>query len=176
MTVGGTGKVIDRPWHGYIDTLQTRDHLDSNEPVALLAQVLQALPDGFTVVLDVKDDQPLQVLDQVHGILSQFAHKNLDIYLGVWREDFAIHARKTFADSPHIRVTLITELCTQDQLNSSLYDAFNLDVTQIHADIVQGAAELGKNVLLWTCNSESDIAKAKALKVQGILTDDPTSV
>lgn len=176
MTVGGTGNVIDRPWHGYIDSLCTKEEIKSGneqcEPVALLSQVLECLPEGFTVVLDVKDDQPLEVLDKISEILSAYHQKRLVIYLGVWREDFAHHARKLFHESA-VMITLIAEVCTTNNLKSPLYDAFNLDVTQIQPEVVQEAAQLKKPLLLWTCNSAGDIAKAKSLNIQGILTDDP---
>lgn len=180
MTVGGTGKVIDRPWRGYIDTLTTKFKDDSTlEPVALLSQVLELpLPPKFTIILDVKDDQPDLILVKVHEILKSKSNqcKNLDIYLGVWIDEFALKAREIFSDSPEIKITLITEICTETQLNSSLYDAFNLEISQIEPEIVEMAAKLGKKVFLWTCNSEAEILKAKSLNVEGILTDDPTSI
>ncbi len=170
----GSGRVDEHPWHGYIDGLKTKG-TDTPEHVALLSQVMAYLQekDDFTLVLDVKDDQSLTVLDELAGVISG---NKFRIYLGVWRDDFALHARSLFPPGNSVLLTLIAESCTPEQVQSPLYDAFNLDVDQITEQVVKDANKLGKDVLLWTCNSPDQIAKAKLLKVQGILTDDPLSV
>lgn len=172
----GHGKVEDRPYFGYIDGLKTKG---TDEPVALLSQVFDFLkslnkPD-LSLVLDVKDDQNLIVLDLLKEFLDDSNDTGLKIYLGVWRQDFALHARKLFSNN-RVLVTLIAEECTIDLINSDLYDAFNLDVDKIRPEIVNEAKFLKKNVLLWTCNTEEQISKAKELKVEAILTDDPFKV
>ena len=177
----GTGKIEDHPWHGYIDGLKSKG-TDTAEPVALLSQVLEyllssAVPDGFVLVLDVKDDQSLKVLDELKNLLENVYHdysSKLCVYLGVWREDFAQYARTLFKPNGSLLLTLIAEECSPSSLK--LYDAFNLDVDRITKEIVLEANSLGKNVLLWTCNSSEKVAKAKNLSVQGILTDDPLSI
>lgn len=175
----GSGRVEDHPWHGYIDGLKTKGS-DTAEPIALLSQVFDylmspAVPSGFVLVLDVKDDQSLSVLDELKGLLENYSDysKKLRVYLGVWRDDFAQHARSLF-DNTGPLLTLIAEDCPVEKI--PLYDAFNLDVDRITEEIVKTAASLGKDVLLWTCNSTEQVAKAKKLAVQGILTDDPLSV
>ncbi len=171
----GQGRVEDRPFAGYIDGLKTKG--ETGEGVALLSQVFEHLiQPGLSLVLDVKDVQSLRVLDLLKRFLDSRRVDGLRVYLGVWREDFARHARALFprqTQKPTVLVTLIAEECTVDLLRSDLYDAFNLDVDRIQPEIVQEAAELGKDVLLWTCNSFEQIWRAKGLKVQGILTDDP---
>lgn len=179
MTVGGSGRVEDRPWNGYIDQLKTVG--GSDEPVALLSQVLEFLStrqsSQFILVLDVKDDQSLAILDELKTLLDSHSYSNqyqsLKIYLGVWRPDFALHARQVFPRSDPIILTLIADEIDLQTVQSPLYDAFNLDVERISQEIVREAAKLGKHVLLWTCNSEEQINKAKELNVHGILTDDP---
>ena len=174
----GSGRVDQHPWHGHIDGLKTKGS-DSAEHVALLKDVLDyllttAVPSGFIVVLDVKDDQSLQILNELKILLDTLPNysERLRIYLGVWREDFAHHARSLF--HKNLLLTLIAESCTQNDLQ--FYDAFNLDVDQVTEDVVRAARQQGKDVLLWTCNSVHQIAKAKQLQVQGILTDDPLSI
>lgn len=179
----GSGRVEDHPWHGYIDGLKSKG-TDKAEPVALLSQVLDYLlspevPHGFILVLDVKDDQSLTVLDELKKLLENdnnnyFEYsKKLLIYLGVWREDFAQHSRDLFKTSktPPL-LTLISEECPNSS-SFPLYDAFNLDIDRISEEIVKEVNLLGKDVLLWTCNSKEQVDKAKKLKVKGILTDDP---
>lgn len=181
MTVGGTGRVDERPWDGYIDKLKTVGAPD--EPVARLHEILAFLCSNerhqahspFVVVLDVKDDQSLLILDELKAVLSGFPawHSVLKIYLGVWRQDFALHARQVFSPADGLILTLIADEVDLPTVQSSLYDAFNLDVERVTEEIVQEAAKLGKDVLLWTCNSEDQIKRAKALNIQGILTDNP---
>lgn len=179
MTVGGTGRVADHPWKGYIDQLKTKG--DDNEPVALLHQVLKFLlqlerrPSPIVLVLDVKDDQSLSILDELKLLLEEFSNwkEKIKIYLGVWRHDFALQVRQVFPASDPIILTLIADFVDIETVRSSLYDAFNLDVDGIGEDIVREAGKLGKDVLLWTCNKKEQIEKAKELKVQGILTDNP---
>ena len=178
MTVGGSGRVGDRPWNGYIDQLKS---VGADEPVALLSQVLELLCSSFgkdcksqfILVLDVKDDQSLSILNELKVLLDQFWNQNIKIYLGVWRLDFALHARQLFPPSHPIIVTLIADEADIQTIQSPLYDAFNLDVERVDEEIVREAARLGKDVLLWTCNSGEQIKRARELNVQGILTDDP---
>ena len=182
MTVGGTGRVADRPWIGYIDNLKT---VGAEEPVALLSQVLEYLcathgrQSPFILVLDVKDDQSLLILNELKLLLvllesafSNWQHL-LKIYLGVWRQDFALHARQVFPRSDPVILTLIADEVDLQTVQSPLYDAFNLDVDRVTEETVREAAKLGKDVLLWTCNSQEQLKRAKGLNVQGILTDDP---
>lgn len=175
----GTGLVSEHPWHGHIDGLKTRNS-ETPEPVALLSQVfdylLSVVPVGFALVLDVKDDQSLSVLDELDRLLQKYPNyqEKLRIYLGVWRDDFTLHARSLFTAPSAPLLTLIAERCELSQM--ALYDAFNLDVDQITPEILKEAACTGKDVLLWTCNSAEQVDKAKALQIQGILTDDPLSV
>lgn len=176
MTVGGSGRVDDRPWNGYIDQLKTKTVGGLDEPVALLSQVLEFLStrkSEFALVLDVKDDQSLTILNELKTLLDSRPNKFLKIYLGVWRQDFAIHARQVFPRSDPIILTLIADEVDLQTVQSPLYDAFNLDVERVTEGIVKEAAKLGKDVLLWTCNSQEQIKKAKELNVHGILTDDP---
>lgn len=181
----GTGKIEDRPWQGYIDGLKTKG---TNEPVVLLSQILDFLqehaatrPQPIHLVLDVKDDQKLKVLDELKLLLAEYPaiYESIRIYLGVWNQEFASHARSLFpkpSPSPQPLLTLIAETCPPGLIHSHLYDAFNLDVDRVDRDIVEEARKAGKDVLLWTCNTASQITKAKELAVQGILTDDPLAV
>lgn len=200
----GAGRVIDRPWNGYIENLRTVLCEDSNvfnkqvsspsdTPVSLFKDIFNYLlttdhlhskaSTPFILVLDVKDDQPLQVLDHLKIILAQdfpVWSQKLLIYLGTWTIEFAKHAKSVFDRTDcntwhpdHFRFTLISESPSLDDLNSPLYDAFNLDVNQITPGIVEMARSFNKDILLWTCNSEEEIGKARSLSVQGILTDDP---
>ena len=173
----GTGKISDLPYFGYIENLKTRG---TGEPVALLFPVLEYLTKKdrpIILVLDVKDDQPLQVLDELKDVLARVSREgNLCIYLGVWREDFAIHARELFGEGGVLFNTLIAEKCTVELIRSPLYDAFNLDVDGVTSEIVQEAAALKKDLLLWTCNTPEQVSKAKAFNAQAILTDDPTII
>lgn len=175
MTVGGSGRVEDRPWNGYIDQLKTVG--GTEEPVTLLSQVLDflaaTLQSQFILVLDVKDDQSLTILNELKKLLDSHSNKFLQIYLGVWRQDFALHARQVFPRSDPILLTLIADEVDLQTVQSPIYDAFNLDVERVTEEIVKEAAKLGKDVLLWTCNSQEQIKRAKELNVHGILTDDP---
>ena len=145
MTVGGTGRVADRPWNGYIDQLKT---VGADEPVALLSQVLEFLFNSakdrktpFILVLDVKDDQSLSILDELKTLLDSHQCPTIKIYLGVWRQDFALHARQVFPRSDPIILTLIADEVDVETVQSPLYDAFNLDVDRIDGEIVKEAAK-----------------------------------
>ena len=178
MTVGGSGKVCDRPWNGYIDSLKTKGSL-IDEPVALLSQILQylsILPNPNPIlVLDVKDDQSLQILDELVKLLQNYNLKRCKIYLGLWRDDFALRARQ-LCSNLNVIITLISDECNINRVNSDLYDAFNLDVDRVSEEVIEEANKLGKDVLLWTCNTSKQINRANELNIQAILTDDPTKI
>jgi glycerophosphoryl diester phosphodiesterase len=183
MTEGGAGNVIDRPWYGYIENLKT---ISSGEPVCRLQDVLSylSLPNESSarfLVLDVKDDQPVEILSHISKLLlSHTIPANLVIYLGVWNEEFALEAQRVFSSSfaPSyglaFKLTLIAESCTEDQITgSSLFHAFNLNVDTVTDKVFEAAKLADKDVLLWTCNSEKQIEKALKSSCRAILTDDP---
>lgn len=170
----GSGRIEDQPYFGYIDGLKTKGN---GEPVSLLSQVLDYLKTidqgNLYIVLDVKDDQSLQVLECLKSLGIQNASSV--IFLGVWNDEFAQKANELFppAAHPNLLVTLIAEEPTSQQITSNLYRAFNLNVDNITEDAVKEIKDQGKKILLWTCNAKEQVDRAKALNVDGILTDDP---
>ncbi len=179
----GSGLIAQKPWHGCLDQLRTKHDSFPGEPITTFAAALSALisktttsKNRFTVIIDVKDDQNISVLDALSRELKKLpAEHNLEIFVGCWCDEFMIHA-KQLSMPAGTRFTWIGEVLTSERATNSLYDSFDVNIDELVAAPLQEALNLKKDVFVWTCNTDEQIAKAKQLQVTGILTDDPKLV
>lgn len=182
----GSGRVCDHLWQGEIDKLCTKsDNKNHNNlPVSLFSEVMNEIlthpivkerHEPFMIVIDVKDDQEIGVLDvlarELKTILAHSNANKLQIFIGTWTDEFTKHARSVMPVGVHF--TWIGEQFTQERVDCSLYDSYNVDVDGLCLNTRMAAQLAGKPVLVWTCNSPQQVAVAKALSVDAILTDDP---
>jgi phosphatidylglycerol phospholipase C len=179
----GHGLIAAQPWTGCLDRLLTKHDDFPGQPIATFAAALQSLlhktsenKNKFIVIIDVKDDQDMAVLDALARDLSALlptAH-NLEICVGCWCDEFTQHLRTLFPlPSSQIRFTWIGEELTADRAACQLYDSFDVNIDLLSTAARQEALKQGKAVFAWTCNSADQVEKAKQLQVTGILTDDP---
>lgn len=180
----GSGRVCDHLWHGDIDRLKTKSSDHPNLPVSLFSAVMnellshpiiQSRSQPFMVVIDVKDDQEIGVLDvlskELEAILAHPNANKLEVFIGTWTDEFTKYAHSVMPVGVHF--TWIGEEFTKERVQCSLYDSYNIDVDGLCLSTRLLAQKAGKPVLVWTCNTAQQVAVAKAFSVDAILTDDP---
>lgn len=167
----------ERNWLGDVEHVRFTDHPAT--PLTRLPDLLHYLRAAppcapLTVIIDVKDDQPIAVLGLLLRDLTALPPPaSVDIYIGVWCAAFLHEARRLF---PAHKICWISEGCEDGQPDKpGLIDAFDLELDCLS---LAGLARIRTlhpraKVFAWTCNSPQQVALAHALHVDAILTDDP---
>lgn len=176
----GSGLVCDFPWNGHVENLKTRG--EGNLPISRFrdiysflsaSDIIAARSEPFSVVIDIKEDQSLHVIDVLADELRglDFRAANLTVFIGVWTDEFAQRARDVMP--PNVRFAWIGKDFSIERTHCGLYDSYNVCVDTITTEAVQEAQMLGKPILVWTCNAEEQVRRGRDLQVNGIITDDP---
>lgn len=179
----GNGLIASQPWKNGIDQLKTKHDKYPDLPVTTFSDAMQALlvktasfKQKFAVIIDIKDDQEIRVLDalaaELAALLPAESGHNLDIFLGCWCDKFTEHLRALTLPAG-VHVTWIGEGLTVERSTHNYYDSYDVNIDLLEAEPLQKAREQGKTVFVWTCNEREQVDKAKGLGVHGILTDNP---
>lgn len=187
-----SGLIKDRNWFGDLESVFTKSpHCSPNTiPITRFDEILTYLytsirkgliGEGFEVILDVKDDNDMIILDDIHKALetSGLLETSLTFFIGLWAREWVTRSNELWpSPQKNIFITWIGEEFTPEIIDS-LYPActaFNIDHQLLSIRLMQKVRSLPVKLFAWTCNKPKSIALAKALEVDSILTDDPTSV
>ncbi|CAB4377656.1 PLC-like phosphodiesterase [Rhizophagus irregularis] len=175
-TTNGTGLIEDRNWFGYIEYLR-----NDNEPIALFQDVLDLLKqeenkDVF-VILDIKEDSKIEILDVMADIIhSNFPYNfTSQLYLGIWTLDFLERARKVLPEFPVSFISSDINEAREDFFDK--VENYNIEYPFILSDktgFVNLIKRKGRNLFVWTVDDTNDIKKCVEFgEIDGILSDNP---
>jgi glycerophosphoryl diester phosphodiesterase len=199
MTLNGSGLIAESNWIGYGEQLKTRRKKDDPKPeppVTLLETVLVFLEElsarlsepgneanshgskqPFIVIIDVKEDQPIAVLgllaEQLRRHPTLLSSSSIKLHVGVWTEQFWQEAVRVLpAECSRTWINEGPEIghCGKD-VDSYDIELNALSLRQIRTLRQQSAPSA--QIFVWTCNTAQQVQVAKALGVDGILSDDP---
>ena len=184
-TTNGTGLVADLPYHNGISNIRTKE---GDQPVPLLKDLLDVLLNPpyhqCDVILDIKEDNPIAILDKLHKLLLTCNFHPKRIILGVWNLAFLLEAKRLFSDNHEIM--LIHEHwpprstpslpIPEDSLTSNMIDIFSIDwdaLKDASFSAIRRIHETHKVLFVWVLNSIVDFKAAKFLEIDAVITDRP---
>jgi len=168
-TTNGSGVVRYVHWKGYVDRVFTRWHSTvTSEPVPLLSQVLELLElyPHVSFLLDIKDDNDPLIMEYLVKELKPYSHLLDRLLIGVWDDHFFVLLKKLL---PNVKSSFIG--ITYGSAQPSDYDNYNLNFGYITSDDVNAIHARNRTVFCWTLNKEEEWVHAKAIGIDGIITD-----
>lgn len=177
--------VSDLPYHGYIDHLRTKNE---SQCIPLLKDLLNSLLqppyDRCTVVLDIKEDNPIAILDKLQAILSIHDFTPERLILGVWNQEFLFKAKELFANRHQIMLihehwppkSTSSLAIPEEALASDLIDIFSIDwdaVKKAPSQVIDRVHQAHKLIFVWVLNSTADIEMARTAGFNAVITDCP---
>ncbi|ORX50567.1 PLC-like phosphodiesterase [Hesseltinella vesiculosa] len=182
-TTTGTGAVGEQDYFGGIDQLTTKDQA---QPIARMNDVLDLLlepttPDDMWMIIDIKYDNPLAILDAVHDLLKEekyAVHTEVlqqRVVLGIWHPDFLTKVRELFGDA--YKVCFIgASLSGARRHFINKVDYISLAFAALNDDdgraFIGEAHSHGQKVLSWTINYVEQMHACVLWGVDGIIGND----
>lgn len=180
-TTTGQGKIGEVNWHGYIDGLKTKV---GDQPIPQFRDVLNLLlrihetkPDLYMMV-DIKFDNPVEILDAVHKLLeSEYADKlpilKKQLTIGIWHVDFLPTTQKLFGDFRKVFIGLSLAAARKHFMHAA--DMMSMPFAALAGSdgqaFIQEAHAAGKKVATWTINDVNMMHTALTWQVDAIVGD-----
>lgn len=134
------------------------------------------------LLLDIKVDNQLQIIEALEETLkstnSDMSFWASRIVLGIWHHKFLPYCETYLPQLPITHIGLHTHYARSHFLHHPQISSFNLQlyslVTASQQRFIKEAHALGKPVYVWTVNDERSMRYCMHLKVDAILSDDPS--
>lgn len=183
---GKPGNVWDQDFHGDggMSQFTTVDAPHTKMPT--LRQVLHLIAReewrGKWLLLDIKVDNQVQIIqamsDTIRGINPDMSFWRDRLVLGVWHHKFLPSCRRYLPDLHITHIGLHTSYARRYFLRNPQVSSFNLQlyalVTASQQNFVAEAHALGKQTYIWTVNDAESMRFCVKIKVDAILSDDPS--
>ncbi|KAI8141191.1 PLC-like phosphodiesterase [Fennellomyces sp. T-0311] len=179
-TTTGTGKIGECNWHGYIDSLTTKT--EPPQPIPLFRDVVKlmlrqdVIDKKMYMIIDIKFDNPLEIMEAVHTLLKTEFGDHMDtlarqLVIGIWHVDFLPKAQEIGFPICFIGLSLTAArkhfLHTADYLSIPFAALVDSDG---HA-FIEEAHALGKRVVTWTINDVEQMHECLVLGVDAVVGD-----
>lgn len=183
---GQPGNVWDQDFHGPngMSSFVTVDEPHSKMPTLKEVLILMTRKEWSDrwLLLDIKVDNQVQVLeairDSLEAVNSDMTFWASRLILGIWHHKFLPYCETHLATLPITHIGLHTSYARSHFLRNPQISSFNLQlfslVTSSQQNFVREAHALGKQVYVWTVNDEQSMRYCIHLKVDAILSDDPS--
>ncbi|KAI9485638.1 MAG: PLC-like phosphodiesterase [Benjaminiella poitrasii] len=184
-TSTGTGAVHDQMWHGYIDNLTTKTSPPQpiprfNDVVNLLTQPKISSTCGLYMIVDIKYDNPIEILDVLADLLNNYLKTYPQLadmlIIGIWSLDFLKKAKTLFPQFKLCFIGLSLSAARTHFINT--VDCLSLPFAAlVNADgqsFIKEVHEQNKKVFTWTINDPGQMKTCVIWKVDGVIGDDVT--
>lgn len=142
----------------------------AGEPVATLDDMLSAAKGRIDLMIELKSSGREQNLVQetltliaAHGMEKQCVIASMDVTL----------LKQVKVLAPEMQTVLISVLLLADEYALKDVDAYSVETTALNINLVVQAHLQGKQVHVWTTNSEKTIDRVLSYDVDGLITDNP---
>ncbi|KAG2228163.1 hypothetical protein INT45_009209 [Circinella minor] len=179
-TTTGTGKVGDVNYHGYIDGLVTKTKPPQTIPlfrdVVKLMLRQDVIDKKMYFVVDIKFDNPIEIMDKVHKLLKTEFGDHMDtlarqLVIGIWHVDFLPMAQSIGFPICFIGLSLTAArkhfLHTADYLSMPFAALADSDGKAF----IEEAHALNKRVLTWTINDVEQMHQCLVMGVDAVVGD-----
>lgn len=183
---GAPGNVWDQDFYGPkgMSTFRTVNEPHSKMPT--LTEVLALMTEkewsDKWLLLDIKVDNQVQIIEALRNTLDATnpytSFWTNRIILGIWHHKFLPYCDSHLPKLPISHIGLHTSYARSYFLHNPQVSSFNMQLsslyTQSQQNFVTEAHGLGKQVYVWTVNDEQSMRYCIHLKVDAILSDDPS--
>ena len=181
-TTTGMGPLVEHEYFGDMDQLRTKV---GDQPLSRLNDVLDflvepGLPEDLWMIIDIKFDNALEIMDLVHELVHSDAYKDKQellqkrVVLGIWRQDFLAKTRELFGDAYKVCFIGLSVsgarkhfLGKVDYLSMAFPALADADGLQFMRD----AQAANQKVLSWTINTVEQMHTCVVWGVDGIIGD-----
>ncbi|KAI8890140.1 PLC-like phosphodiesterase [Backusella circina FSU 941] len=182
-TTTGTGPVRDNNWQGGIDQLVTKK--EPCQPIPRLNDFLDfliepevAAIEGLYMIIDIKFDTPIEIMDFLSVLLSKYTSSHPNLYnkliIGVWSVDFLKKAQTLLPEFKKCFIGLSIPAARAHFLDTVDYLSmpFAALADQDGQDFIAEVHERQKKVFTWTINIPEQMKCCVLWGVDGIIGDD----
>jgi Glycerophosphoryl diester phosphodiesterase len=139
--------------------------------IPTLEEALETCKGKINMNLDLKEDRNAVGLEEsVVGFINQYEMENQCVITSTSRTILE-NVKKL---NPNIRTGYITYQIQRSDFKNSTIDFFSINSCFASENLLQSVHEEGKEVLVWTVNTKSELERMKNLGVDNIITDDPS--
>lgn len=159
---------VDRPiWEMTYANLR---ELPLREPIPTLEEAMQAVDGKLKLMIEIKvTGHEENLVRQTLGTIRRYEAEDWccigSMNLNTLEE---VHQRE-----PEMEVVYIAPVVSPSDYGIEWIDAFSIKHLYANRDIVQRMHKAGKDVYIWTCNTERSIRRAIRCQPEGIITDNP---
>lgn len=183
---GRPGNVNDQDFHGPsgMSSFLTVDEPHTSMPTLVEVLHLMTLPEyrDRWLLLDIKINNSLRILEHIAKALAKvrpdLSFWSSRLVLGIWHHKYLPYASKNLPGIPITHIGLHTSYARSHFLYRADVQSFNLQlfslVTASQQAFIRDAHKLGKSVFVWTVNDADSMRYCMSLKVDCILSDDPS--
>ena len=153
----------------------------AGEPVPFLHHVVAAIPDGRTLVIEIKDT-PATVAG-VKRVLDHYGRHDQAVIIS-FNKDVCVEARREFPKMPVYWLLgapkneetgefLPIDIVYAAEAAAAGFTGLNVSFRGAHPGLVAACRELGMPLFVWTVNDTADAKRLVSFGVTGITTDKP---
>ncbi|KAG2229427.1 PLC-like phosphodiesterase [Thamnidium elegans] len=181
-TSTGKGPVRESNWHGYIDGLTTK--AEPSQPIPRFKDVLDLLTqpevssiEGLYMIVDIKYDNPIEILDALHKLIETYLpqHAKLcdQLVIGIWNIEFLEKAKELFPKFKFCFIGISLSAARNYFLDS--VDCLSLPFAALAGSdgqsLIKEAHTRNKRVFTWTINDPLQMKTCVLWKVDGVIGD-----
>ncbi len=160
-----------------LDAGSWKDQKFKGEPIPLLTDILNALPDGKTLYIEVKSE--ISIVTELTKLLVDFPKLN-QIRIIAFDFDTIAAAKAALPSVPcYFLKTIVTKGQYKgliERLKAHNLDGADLNYRTVSKKLVTELNKAGMDCLVWTVNQEKSALKLYDIGVVGITTDHPGAI
>ncbi|KAG2207502.1 hypothetical protein INT47_004250 [Mucor saturninus] len=181
-TSTGLGPVSESNWHGQIDGYTTKS--EPHQPIPRFIDVLELLIqpeaaaiDGLYMIVDIKYDNAIEILDVLSELLKTYTTQHPKLFdqlvIGIWNVDFLTRAKTLFPQFKLCFIGLSLSAARHHFLDQ--VDCLSLPFAALAGgdgqELIKDAHARNKRVFTWTINDPLQMKTCVLWQVDGVIGD-----
>lgn len=181
-TSTGLGPVRENNWHGGIDQLTTKTEPHQpiprfNDVLDLLIQPEASSIEGLYMIVDIKYDNPIEILDVLSKLLDTYTadHPKLfeQLVIGIWDTNYLKKAKELFPKFKLCFIGISISAARTHFLDN--VDCISLPFAALAGHdgqtIIKEAQSRNKRVFTWTINDPLQMKTCVVWQIDGVIGD-----
>lgn len=139
--------------------------------IATLDEVIKLAKGKIKLNIEIKPAAgDHELIEKIIKIIRDNDFQN-DCVLASLNKDMLVRVKEL---DPEIRTLYNMAFATGDMEEADFADEFSLEESTVTQDVVDKIHNAGSKIWVWTVNDEDDVRRFREMKVDYVLTDDPT--